>query len=108
MSAMALFCRTATTFSKAKKLDEDAFRQFLQRFVDAKLGVYLASGGSGEGHALSWDELRRVYTIGVEVCKGKVPVNANPPEQNTAQATIEHAKLAIDAGVEVVNIYGPA
>ena len=108
MANMTLLCRNATTFSKTKELDEEAFRQFLQRFVDAGLGVYLASGGSGEGHALSHDELRRVYRIGVEVCKGKVPVNANPPEQNTAHATVEHAKLAIEAGVEVVNIYGPA
>ncbi len=108
MSSITLLCRNATTFSKTKQLDEEAFRQFLQRFVDAKLGVYLASGGSGEGHALSWDELRRVYKIGVEVCKGKVPVNANPPEQNTARATIEHAKLAVEAGVDVINIYGPA
>jgi 4-hydroxy-tetrahydrodipicolinate synthase len=108
MVNMTLLCRNATTFSKTKELDEEAFRRFLQRFVDSKLGVYLASGGSGEGHALSRDELRRVYQIGVEVCKGKVAVNANPPEQASAQATIEHAKLAIEAGVEVVNVYGPA
>lgn len=108
MPNMTLLCRNATTFTKTKEFDEQAFRKFLQRFVDARLGVYLASGGSGEGHALSRDELRRVYQIGVEVCKGKVAVNANPPEQNTAQATIEHAKLAVEAGVDVVNIYGPA
>jgi 4-hydroxy-tetrahydrodipicolinate synthase len=108
MSNLTLLCRNATTFTVTKELDEEAFRRFLQRFVDAKLGIYLASGGSGEGHALSRDELRRVYKTGVEVGKGKVPVNANPPEQHTAQLTIEHAKLAIEAGVEVVNVYGPA
>ena len=107
-TTLTLLCRNATTFTATKALDEAAFRQFLQRFVDAKLGVYLASGGSGEGHALSNDELRRVYKIGVEVCKGKVQVNANPPEQNTAQAIIEQNQIAVDAGVEVVNIYGPA
>ena len=107
MPNITVLCRTATTFSKTKDLDEEALRKFLQRFVDNKLGVYLGSGGSGEGHALSRDELRRVYTIGVEVCKGKVPVNANPPEQHTAQATCEHTMLAIEAGIEVVNVYGP-
>jgi dihydrodipicolinate synthase/N-acetylneuraminate lyase len=107
MSNMTLLCRSATTFSKNGDLDEDAFRQFLQRFVDAKIGVYLASGGSGEGHALTWDELGRIYRIGVEVCKGKVPVNSNQPEQHTAQASLAHAQLAVNAGVDVVNIYGP-
>ena len=50
-----MLCRNATTFTKSKELDEEAFRKFLQRLVDAKLGVYLASGGSGEGHDLSRD-----------------------------------------------------
>lgn len=108
MANLALLCRTATTFSRNGDIDEEALRQYLQRFVDAKVGVYLCSGGSGEGHALTPDELRRVYTIGVAVCGGKVAVNANPPEQNTARATRDHTLLAIDAGVEVVNIYGPA
>jgi 4-hydroxy-tetrahydrodipicolinate synthase len=103
-----LLCRTATTFSKSGALDEDALRLYLQRFIDAKLGVYLGSGGTGEGHTLSIDELRRVYQIGVETCKGKVPVYANPPEQYTARATREHNQLAVDCGVEVVNIYALA
>ena len=90
------------------ELDEEAFRRFLQRFVDAKLGVYLASAGSGEGHALKWEELKRVYEIGVAVCKGKIPVNANPPEQHTARMAREHTLLAIAAKVDVVNVYGPA
>ena len=103
-----LLCRTATTFSKSGALDEGALRQYLQRFIDAKLGVYLGSGGTGEGHTLTIDELRRVYRIGVETCKGKVPVYANPPEQYTARATREHNQLAVDCGVEVVNIYALA
>jgi dihydrodipicolinate synthase/N-acetylneuraminate lyase len=104
----SMICRTATTFTPDGELDEDAMRQFLQRFVDAKLGVYLASGGSGEGHALSLDEIRRVYEIGVEVCRGKVAVNSNQPELHTTAATIEMAQLAVAAGIEVINIYGPA
>jgi 4-hydroxy-tetrahydrodipicolinate synthase len=108
MAERTLLCRNATTFSRSGELDEEAFAQFLQRFVDARLGVYLASGGSGEGHALTWEELRRVYEIGVSVCGGKVQVCANPPEQNTARASRDHALLAAVAGVDVVNIYGPA
>ena len=108
MSKIALLCRNVTTFAADKSLDESAFRESLQRFVDAGIGVYLASAGSGEGHALTRDELRRVYEIGVEVCKGKIPVAANPPEQHTAQGSIAHAALAVDAGVDLVNIYGPA
>jgi 4-hydroxy-tetrahydrodipicolinate synthase len=102
-----LLCRCATIFSATGELDEENFRIFLQRFIENGHGVYLASGGSGEGHALTWEELRRVYEIGVEECKGRVPALANPPEQHTAEKVIEHSLLAIEAGVEVVNIYGP-
>jgi 4-hydroxy-tetrahydrodipicolinate synthase len=104
---MTMLLRTATTFDSAGRFDEEAFRAHLERFVDARLGVYLASGGSGEGHALTPEELARVYSVGVDVCKGKVPVHANQPDQLTARETIEHARIAVDAGVDMLNIYGP-
>jgi dihydrodipicolinate synthase/N-acetylneuraminate lyase len=65
LPVLDLICRVATTFDAEGRLDENAFRQYLQRFVENRIGVYLASGGSGEGHVLSIDELRRVYAIGV-------------------------------------------
>jgi len=99
------FCRVATTFAPNGELDEDAYRQYLQRFIDAKTGVYLGSGGIGEGHTLSWEELRRVYRVGVETCKGKVPVYANVMEQLTARDVIKYAQLAVESGVEAVNFY---
>ncbi len=108
MQAIALQCRAATVFSQSGAVDEDRFRQYLQRLIDCKIDVYIASAGSGEGHALRWDELRRVYEIAVSACKGKIEVNANPPEQNTAYGTIEQSMLAIEAGMEIVNIYQPA
>jgi 4-hydroxy-tetrahydrodipicolinate synthase len=103
-----LYCRTATTFAPDGSFDEDAFRAFLQRFIDAKIGVYLASLGSGESGAMTHDELRRVYRAGVAACKGKVPVHGNPPEKLSAAETLEHVMLAVESGVEIVNVYGPA
>jgi dihydrodipicolinate synthase/N-acetylneuraminate lyase len=107
-SAVNLYCRTATTFAPDGSFDEDAFRLFLQRFIDNNIGVYLASLGSGESGAMTYDELRRVYRVGVETCKGKVPVHGNPPEKLSVDETRAHVMLAIEAGVEIVNVYGPA
>jgi 4-hydroxy-tetrahydrodipicolinate synthase len=106
--ALQLVSRAATTFGTDGAFDEDAQRRYLQRYIDARLGVFMGSGGSGEGHALTMDELQRVYACGVAACKGKIPVWANPPEQYTARQTIEHSKLAAEAGCEVVNVYGLA
>src|SRR5215467_758060 len=108
MSTISLLARNCTLFTTTKALDEDAYRQSLQRFVDFKIGPFLASGGSGEANALSRDEVRRVYQIGVDVCRGKVPVYANMPEVRSAQEAIEFSRLAIAAGVDIVNLYGPA
>lgn len=105
MPDVSLYCFAATTFTKSGAIDEAAFREFLQRFIDAKIGLYLGSGGGGEGHALTMPELRRVYEIGVDECKGRIPVHANPPEQHTARLAIEHTQLAVEAGIEVVHLY---
>jgi len=108
MARLGSFCRIATPFTKTGELDEEALREFLQRFIKSKIGVYLASAGAGETHALTWDEMQRIYEIGLEECKGKIPVYANPPEQYSARAMRELVFQAIEAGAELVSIYGIA
>ncbi|MDB5927916.1 MAG: hypothetical protein JWN13_6852 [Betaproteobacteria bacterium] len=106
MARLELFCRIATPFKTSGEFDEEAFRIWLQRFVQNNIGIYLGSGGGGESHALTWQELQRIYEIGVKECKGKIPVYANPPEQYTARATREYIAQAIESGVDLVSIYG--
>ena len=108
MPKLDLLCRNATAFAPDGSIDEDANRKLLQRLIDQNIGLYLASAGSGESCTMTDDELRLVYRVGVEVGKGKVQVNGNPPEQPTVRETLHHIKLAIEGGVEIVNIYGPA
>ncbi len=100
-----VFAMSTTPFREDGSLDEEGFRTHLRRLRDAGVGVYLGSPGSGEGYALSEDERRRVFEIGVEVLKGRVPVHANPPEPRTAAQVIEWMKMAIDVGVDCVELY---
>jgi dihydrodipicolinate synthase/N-acetylneuraminate lyase len=67
--------------------------------------VYLGSGGNRETHAMPPDELFRLYAVGIEECRGKVPVHANLPEEHTAEQTIAQARTAIAAGVEALHLY---
>ena len=108
MAKLELFCRIATPFDKRGELDEEAYRIWLQRFVKPRIGIYLGSGGGAEGHSLTWQELRRIYQIGVEECKGKIQVHANPPEQYSVRLTRQYIYQAIEAGVDMVSIYGLA
>ncbi|HEY4202765.1 MAG TPA: dihydrodipicolinate synthase family protein [Devosiaceae bacterium] len=108
-ASIPLICRTATVFSPVDgSFDENAQRQFLQQFVGSRHGIYVGSAGSGESHSLTMDELKILYRAAVAECKGKIPVYANPPEQHTPAKTLEHSLLAAEAGVEVVNLYGPS
>jgi 4-hydroxy-tetrahydrodipicolinate synthase len=99
------FCMSATPFTSDDRLDEPAFRLHLRRMVEAGVGVFVGSPGSGEGNALSDAELKRVYEIGAEECRGKVPVFANPPEVRSARHMLERVRMASAAGVDLVQIY---
>ena len=102
---LTMFCMSATIFNEDGSIDEAGQRAHLQRLVDARNGIYLGSGGAGEGHVLTPKELRQVYDIGVDVAKGKVPLYANPRESRTAAAMYEVAHEAVEAGVDVVQLY---
>jgi dihydrodipicolinate synthase/N-acetylneuraminate lyase len=105
MAQPDFYTMCATVFASDGSFDESAMRRYLRRQVDARLGVYLGSGGNGETHAMSPDELLQLYAVGVEECRGKVPVHANLPEEHTAEQTIAQAKIAIAAGVETLHLY---
>jgi 4-hydroxy-tetrahydrodipicolinate synthase len=105
MSQPDFYTMCATVFAPDGSFDETAMRLYLRRQIDARLGVYLGSGGNGETHAMSPGELFRLYSVGVEECKGKAPVHANLPEEHTAEQTIAQARIAIAAGVEALHLY---
>lgn len=105
MSQPDFYTMCATAFGSDGSFDESAMRLYLRRQVDARLGVYLGSGGNGETHAMSPDELFRLYAVGVEELKGRVPVHANLPEEHTAEQTIAQARIAIAAGVDALHLY---
>ena len=100
-----VLCMSVTPFTNDDQVDEEGLRAHLRRVVASGCGVYMGSGGSGEGHALTLEELKRVYEIGVEECKGKVPTYANPREARSAKQMLELANVAAAAGVEMVQLY---
>jgi dihydrodipicolinate synthase/N-acetylneuraminate lyase len=108
MTSLMIISRNCTTFSGDKSLDEAALRRSLERFVESRVVVYLCSGGSGEANALTRDEMATIYRVGAEVFRGVLPVHANIPEVSTPGDAIDFARLAVDCGAEVVNMYGPA
>lgn len=102
---VTVYTMIATPFKDDGTLDLKEFSKLLDNMANANIGVYLGSGGAGEGHALSLAELRDVYRTGVEVCKGRVPTAANPREPRTAIQMLELSTLAANEGVDLVQLY---
>src|ERR1700677_3791477 len=100
-----MFGAFSTPMDKDGNLNEEGIRRHLRRMVDAGIGVYLGSGGSGDGHALSPEEVGELCRIAVDECKGKIPVYCMSSESRTAKEMIAKGRQAIDAGVDLMQYY---
>jgi 4-hydroxy-tetrahydrodipicolinate synthase len=103
------FVVSITPFTADGDIDETALREHLRRLADAGVGVYLAGGGSGEGFALTLDETARIFEIGAEELKGRVPVRSMGHEPHTAaqlRAVIAAAEAAELDAAQVYSLDG--
>lgn len=94
-----------TPFDKDDRLDEAELRRHLQRLLVAGVGAYMGGSGGGEAYSLTPEEHQHVIEIGVEELKGRVPVYAASFEPRSAAQMFEHALVAINAGVDAVQLY---
>lgn len=96
----------ATPFKKGA-LDEDALRRHIHFQIDGGVQALLFCGTTGESPTLTHDEHKRVIAIGVEECRGRVPVMASAGSNSTAEAVdfALHAKKVGADGLLVVAPY---
>ena len=88
------------------RVDEDAFRAFVDwQIAEGSHGV-VPMGTTGESPTLSHAEHKRVVEICIEVARGRVPVIAGAGSNNTAEA-VELARHAEKAGADAVLIVTP-
>jgi 4-hydroxy-tetrahydrodipicolinate synthase len=96
-----------TPFTDDGELDERALHLVVGRLAAFGFGLYLGSYGSGEGHLLSRDEIRRVYEIAVAASGGRAPVYAAALGFTSTDLIIELAHEARSAGVDAVQLVPP-
>ena len=94
-----------TPFTEGGEIDEPALREHLRRLGDAGVGVYLAGGGSGEGFALTLPETVRIFEIGAEELKGRVPVMSMGHEPHTATQLHNVIAAAESVGLDGAQVY---
>ncbi|HEV8298025.1 MAG TPA: dihydrodipicolinate synthase family protein [Acidimicrobiales bacterium] len=97
-----------TPFTPRGAIDEAALRAHLRFLADAGVGIYLCSQGSGEGDLMTHEERLRVYEIGVDEIKGRVPVYAaGVGLAHSTERIVALARGASAIGVDAVYVLGP-
>ncbi|MHB8417577.1 MAG: 4-hydroxy-tetrahydrodipicolinate synthase [Myxococcales bacterium] len=89
-----------TPFERGK-VDEGALRRLVDLHVAAKSDGLVPCGTTGESATLSADERQRVITVVAEQSRGRLPVLAGGPGNDTA-AAVEAARRAKTAGADGV------
>ncbi len=102
-----IYTASITPFSQDGAVDEGALRAHLDYLASAKVGVFLPLVGTGEAQLMREKEIRRVWEIGVEQLKGKVPVYACGIGPFDTAYTIELANEAGATGVDGIYLYPP-
>ena len=88
------------------KLDEVAYRSFVEWHISEGTDGLIPCGTTGESPTLSHDEHRRVVELCVEVADGRVPVIAGTGSNSTAEA-IDLTRHAKGAGADACLVVTP-
>jgi 4-hydroxy-tetrahydrodipicolinate synthase len=99
------FTALVTPF-KDGKIDEAAFRSFLNWQIENGTQGFVPVGTTGESPTLSHAEHRKVVEICVHETRGRVPVIAGAGSNNTAEA-VELAVHAEKAGADALLVVTP-
>lgn len=100
-----IFTALITPFSNGK-VDEDAFRQFVDWQITEGVNGLVPCGTTGESPTLSHDEHMRVTELCVEAANGRVPVMAGTGSNSTDEA-IFLTRHAQEAGADAALVVSP-
>ena len=93
-----------TPFRPDDTLDEGALRSEARYLIEtARVHGLAVSGSTGEGHALTTDEVRRITATVVDEARGRVPVIAGIITDSTASA-VERGLAVRDLGVAALQV----
>jgi 4-hydroxy-tetrahydrodipicolinate synthase len=93
-----------TPFRPDDTIDEGALRAETRYLIEtARVHGLAVSGSTGEGHALTTDEVRRITATVVDEARGRVPVIAGIITDSTASA-VERGLAVRDLGVAALQV----
>src|SRR5699024_4166798 len=94
---------TVTVFNEDESINEQAFRDHLRFLLSNDISGFSIGGSTGEGYALSAEELKRLNEIGKEEAKGNIPVVGGVIRDSTREAIIA-AEASKDGGADYLMV----
>lgn len=88
-----------TPFTEDEELDIDAFRREIRYMLPLGVRAFVVGGSTGEGHALTAEELATLCGVAAEEVRGRVPLIAGIITTSTRDA-IRRGQVAREAGAE--------
>jgi len=96
----------ATPFTPDEEVDEDALRREVGYFLDVGVRGLAVCGSTGEGYALTMNEVAHISEVAVDEAKGRVPVIAGVITNSTKTA-LQYAQKVREVGVNALMITPP-
>lgn len=106
MKLEGIFVPVVTPFDKEGNIDEEAFKQLIDCFIEAGISGIVPCGSTGESPYLSREESRRVVELVVEQTGGRMPVIAGTGVAATRE-TVQLTRDAKDAGADAALVVTP-
>jgi len=92
-----------TPFDGQGKIDESTFRHELRYLLSVGIHGVAVGGSTGEGHALTTDEIRHLTAIATEEVGGHIPVITGIIA-NSTRAVVERGQAVRDLGVAALQV----
>ena len=104
--AGGLYVAVVTPFDDDEALDLDAFRAVVSHIVDGGVDGLVVAGTTGEAHALSFDERRKLFETAVAEAGGRVAIVAGAGATTTREAR-RLVAIAADCGCSAAMVLTP-
>ena len=95
-----------TVFDSDGEIDEEKTKKFIQHLINEGVHGIFVAGSTGESSLMNMEQRKKIIDVGVEVCKGKVPLFAGTGH-NSTKIAIELSKYAQGAGADAVIVSLP-
>jgi 4-hydroxy-tetrahydrodipicolinate synthase len=103
---VGIFPPLISPFTESEDLDLEAFRREVNYNLSLKVTGLCVGGSTGEGHALTAEEIGQMVRAAQEEVKGRIPVIAGIITTCTREA-LKRAKAARDAGAQALMVTPP-